>query len=169
MRVYLIRHGEAADPAHHDRDEERPLTAPGRARVRRSAAAWAASGEPAPELWIVSPYVRAVQTAEIFAAVFGSEAPIAIWRGLVPDARVSETIERVEAEAPACVALVGHQPLMGGIAAFLLGWSRVPAQVKPGAILAIDRDDEGAGLLAWHMPPPAEGDEPRILRSPRGG
>jgi len=136
--------------------------------VRRSAAAWAASGEPAPALWIVSPYVRAVQTAEVCAAAFESDAPIGTWRGLVPDARVSTAIERIGAEAPACVALVGHQPLMGGIAAFLLGWSTVPAQVQPGAILAVDRDDEGAGLLAWHMPPPADGEAPRLLRPARG-
>lgn len=167
MRVYLLRHGEAADPILSDRDDDRPLTQAGRERLRRSAAAWAASGEPAPDLWIVSPLVRAVQTAEICASAFGSDAPIEIWRGLVPDARVSAAVERVEAEARPCVALVGHQPLMGGIAAFLLGWSTVPAQVQPGAILAVDRDDEGLGRLAWHMPPPMGADAPRILRPPQ--
>ncbi|HEY0839313.1 MAG TPA: phosphohistidine phosphatase SixA [Vulgatibacter sp.] len=165
MRIYLVRHGFAADGMEYDRDDDRPLTAAGRERVRRSAAVWATSGEEAPSLWIVSPLVRAVQTAEIAVSAFGSDAPVEIWRGLLPDSRVSSAVERIEAEA-GTVALVGHQPLMGGIAAFLLGWSTVPAQVQPGAILAIDRVDEGAGRLAWHMPPPADGEEPRLLRPP---
>ncbi|AKU89691.1 phosphohistidine phosphatase SixA [Vulgatibacter incomptus] len=163
MRVYLMRHGEAADVGGYDRDDDRPLTSDGRRRVRLGAKLWAERGDPAPEAWLVSPLVRAVQTAEICASAFASESPIEVSRELLPDARVSVAAERIEREAASAIALVGHQPLMGGLAAYLLGLRTVPSQVQPGAILAIDLQDEGAGRLAWHLVPNADGQGPRIL------
>ena len=66
IRVFLVRHGIAADAAPGQPDESRPLTAKGRRRFRRTARAFARLGERVDKL-ITSPLVRAVQTAEILA------------------------------------------------------------------------------------------------------
>ena len=51
MRIYLVRHGKAADEG-YSIDEHRPLTDDGRALMRRNAKAWSKRSGPAPELWI---------------------------------------------------------------------------------------------------------------------
>ena len=68
MKIYLVRHGKAVDEGYRV-DEHRPLTAEGRELMRRTAKAWA-KREKVPERWLVSPLVRAVQTAEICLDAF---------------------------------------------------------------------------------------------------
>ena len=68
MEIYIVRHGIAID--REDRkcppDPERYLTEEGIEKTKRVAAAVAALGA-SPDLLLSSPYVRAMQTAEIFA------------------------------------------------------------------------------------------------------
>lgn len=180
MRVYLVRHGFAADGSGYDGDEDRPLTDEGRRRLRLTAATWTTLPDPVPERWLVSPYVRAVQTAEFLVASFAasasgaalngvsSETPptavaVQISRDFVPEALVSRAADRIREESAAAIAVVAHQPLLGGLAAFLLGWPSVPAQVQPGAILAIDLPDDGPGELAWHLSAPSGVEGPKLL------
>lgn len=164
MRVYLVRHGVAAPPG-AGVDEHRPLTEEGRAAFRASAAIWAAQA-PAPTRWIVSPLVRAVQTAEIALGAFGAPGPVEVSDVLVPEGRISAAAQLVDDHFGETLALVGHQPLMGGLAAFLLGLRSVPAALQPGAILALDLPDaanDPGPRLAWHLRP---GDPPRLLVPP---
>ncbi len=163
MRVYLVRHGVAAHGG-YDLDDHRPLTDEGRKLFRESALAWTEQGG-SPTRWIVSPLVRAVQTAEIAIGAFGEEGPLEISPALLPDARVSAAAQLVDDHFGETLALVGHNPLMGALAAFLLGLRSVPAQLQPGAVLALDLPEgEGeAPRLAWHLVP---GDPPRLLVPP---
>ena len=64
MRIYIVRHGKAADEGYNF-DEDRPLTDEGRALMRVTAKAWVKLGDAKPEVWLSSPLVRAVQTCEI--------------------------------------------------------------------------------------------------------
>lgn len=163
MRVYLVRHGRAAGPGTGS-DEERPLTDDGRRALRASAKVWVESGEPAPTRWLVSPLVRAVQTAELLLGAFGRDGALTIHAELIPEGRVSAAAQLVDDHFGETLAVVGHQPMIGALAAFLLGLRSVPAQVQPGAVLALDLpDDGGAPRLAWHLVP---GEEPRLLRPP---
>lgn len=166
MRVYLMRHGIAADG--YAVDEHRPLTLEGRRKAREIAALWASSGEPRPERWIVSPLVRAVQTCEIVVDAFGVEGPVEVSGDLTPDSRVSVAAELVDGHFGEVLALVGHQPLIGSLAAFLLGLRSVPAAVQPGAVLAIDLPEEEGEepALAWHLIPGMGDEAPRLLRPP---
>ncbi|MBN9165380.1 MAG: histidine phosphatase family protein, partial [Myxococcales bacterium] len=68
MKLYVMRHGPAEDNAPTGRDEDRALTPAGRERTRAVARALLAADE-APLTIIASPLVRALQTAEIVAAV----------------------------------------------------------------------------------------------------
>ncbi len=164
MRIYLVRHGEAV-PSGYAHDGDRPLTDEGRARVKRTAAVWTAAGEPAPELWLVSPLVRAVQTAELYLAAFGQNGPVATSRTLEPAGRlygVIELVDRFSASRKA-IALVGHQPLLGEIAAQLLGIGALPGPIEPGGVLAVDLDAaENPGRFAFYLEPAKAGQDARI-------
>ncbi|HEV8248786.1 MAG TPA: phosphohistidine phosphatase SixA [Gaiellaceae bacterium] len=114
MRVYLVRHGEAAPG---EPDEERRLTPEGREQSRR-VAEQLASAQPRPDAVLHSPLVRARETAELIAAPLGIEPE--------PDDRLAPgaTTDNVRAAAAGrgeAVVLVGHQPDCGRVAAELTG------------------------------------------------
>ena len=68
MKLYVMRHGPAADDSPSGRDADRALTAAGRERVAAVAQALFDNGE-APFAILSSPLVRAVETAEIVSEV----------------------------------------------------------------------------------------------------
>src|SRR5258708_35002561 len=70
MQLYIVRHGIAIDREDPKcpPDPERYLTEEGVEKTREVAKGVAAFGA-APDLFLSSPYVRAMQTAEIFAGV----------------------------------------------------------------------------------------------------
>lgn len=164
MRVYLMRHGEAVPPGSRVQEEDRYLTVDGRRRVRESAEAWALRDDPAPDGWIVSPLVRAVQTCEICVYAHASQAEVEISHRLLPTGRVSFVADLIEERADQNLAIVGHQPLLGGLAAYLLGWETVPAHLEPGAILALDFRGPGDAQLVWHGVPAQDERGPLFLK-----
>ena len=68
VKLYVMRHGPAEDNSPTGRDGDRALTLDGRERTRAVARALLAQDE-APLTIVSSPLVRALQTAEIVAAV----------------------------------------------------------------------------------------------------
>ena len=72
MILYLVRHGIAVDrnDPKSPPEPERPLTAKGVQKTRAAALGLQALGAK-PDVLITSPYVRAAQTAEIFAEALG--------------------------------------------------------------------------------------------------
>ena len=66
MKLWLARHGEAADTGHASSDHARQLTDLGRRQVSQLTR-WLLEREEAPELILHSPLVRARQTAETIA------------------------------------------------------------------------------------------------------
>src|SRR5438309_12026701 len=95
IRIYLVRHGIAVDPAEKGAldDYSRPLTARGRRRFRRLARAFARLGEP-PDFIFTSPLVRAVQTAEILAGTLRASEV-----GVLDELRPEAGVGRLLAEA----------------------------------------------------------------------
>jgi phosphohistidine phosphatase len=85
MQVHLLRHGTAEEINPGGSDAERRLTPAGRGEVRR-AAECARRARVAPTLILSSPYVRAVETAEITAAVLGYSRAIVRTELLIPSA-----------------------------------------------------------------------------------
>jgi phosphohistidine phosphatase len=163
-RVYLVRHGKAAEEG-HERDEDRPLTDEGRQRMRRNAAALADAAAPVPEVWLTSPLVRAVQTAEIGVAAFGADGPVEVTRALLPSGSVGALVSLIDGRPETSIALVGHEPLLSALAAHLLGRSSLGAPFKKGAVIALDLPrGAGAGRLAFHLRPAADDRDPEIQR-----
>jgi phosphohistidine phosphatase len=116
--VLVMRHGPA-EPAGHGKDADRRLTAEGRKRTRRAAAALAVIA-PIPARIYTSPLVRARETAEILAAATGAASPL-VTPLLAPGfARANLVRELVHARIEP-LAIVGHEPDLSGFVGWLLG------------------------------------------------
>src|SRR5512145_3051643 len=103
-----------------------------------------------------SPLVRARQTAEILAAGLDGKPPIKVLDALSPghtSASVMTHLARVAKRRR--IALVGHEPELGELAAHLIGAGRALA-FKKGGICRIDLGSltsKRAASLTWFLPP----------------
>jgi len=161
FELHLIRHAIAAErgDAWPD-DAKRPLTDDGIDRMRKAARGLARL-DVALDLVLSSPLVRARQTADIVAAALASRPPIVTIDSLAPGSGYAALIADLEKHAKRTrIALVGHEPGLGEIAARLIG-SRHGIEFKKGAICRIDIDEippSGPGRLRWFL-------TPRMLRA----
>jgi phosphohistidine phosphatase len=160
MQLLVIRHAIAEDReafASSGRDDsERPLTAPGRDKMRRTAAGLRRVA-PQIDLLASSPYVRAMQTAELVAEAYGIDS-IKRVDALVPDTPLQQLLVWLQRKASVdVVAIVGHEPHLGELVTWLMSGlpeSRVEMK-KGGAGLLEFAGQPGAGLgvLQWLMTP----------------
>lgn len=135
MKLYVMRHGPAEDHASTGRDGDRALTPSGRDRVRSVSRVLVEQDE-APFTIFSSPLVRALQTAEIVAAVTkldervrGSEAArasgatgaVEIRRELAPGGDSHELAFQAAREGRRRVMIVGHEPDLSSLVARLIG------------------------------------------------
>jgi phosphohistidine phosphatase len=160
LELYLIRHGVAAErgPSYPD-DAKRPLTSEGIAKLRREAKALVELDVDFDQI-ISSPLVRTKQTADVFAEVFPSHPPIATSDALAPEGTIADVVQEIgKLRRKGRIALVGHEPNIGELAARLIG-AATPLGFKKGAICRIDFEappPKGHGQLLWFL-------TPRILR-----
>jgi len=110
MQILLMRHGAAVGYGAVDRDEDRWLTAEGRAAVQRHARLLREAGLALDIVW-TSPLVRAVQTAELLSDVLGCPN-VRTHSAMAPDrGSVDEALAPVAAGGDSeVIALVGHEP-----------------------------------------------------------
>ena len=156
LELYLIRHGVAEERGEDwPDDSKRPLTADGISRLRK-----AARGLNALEIGfdqiVSSPLVRTRQTADVFSMELKGAPPIALSDALAPAGSSSSVIQEITRHVrKARVALVGHEPNLGELAAQLIG-ARAPLEFKKGGICRIDFDmlpPKGGGMLRWFLTP----------------
>lgn len=160
LELYLIRHGVAAERGdEYPDDSKRPLTHEGIARLRREARALNALGVELNHI-IASPLVRTKQTAEVLAQHMTSKPSVSTSDALAPAGTPAAVLHELARHMrKASVALVGHEPNIGELAARLIG-SRVPLEFKKGAVCRIDFEvfpPKGTGHLRWFL-------TPRVLR-----
>ena len=161
LELYLVRHGIAAErgPDYPD-DSKRPLTNKGMTALKREAKALNALGIGF-DLIITSPLTRTRQTAEILAEHLEGKPTVIHSDALAPAGTPAAVMQEIARHArKARIALVGHEPNIGELAARLIG-ARSPIEFKKGAICRIDFDvlpPKALGQLRWFMPP-------RVLRN----
>jgi phosphohistidine phosphatase len=154
IELYLIRHGLAEErgDAWPD-DSKRPLSTKGVARLRRTLAALSTLGVTFDQV-LTSPFVRTRQTAEILAQA--GKAPIVSTSALAPGGTAAHTIEELGRYGTRKrIALIGHEPDIGELAARLLG-VRAPLEFKKGGICRIDVETlppARGGHLRWFATP----------------
>ena len=156
LELYLIRHGLAAERGEeYPDDSKRPLTSEGLARLRKEAKALDNLDVSFDQI-LSSPLVRAKQTAEVFTEVMKSKPPVAFSDALTPAGTPAAVIQELSRHMrKASVALVGHEPNMGELAAHLIG-AKVALPFKKGAICRIDFSvfpPKGKGQLIWFVTP----------------
>ena len=154
--LYLIRHGiaDARGEAWPD-DSKRPLTQDGMARLRKAARALERAGVKL-DVIVTSPLVRTRQTAELIAGGLDPHPHILTADSLAPGGTTAAVLADLEKQAKReRIALVGHEPGIGELAARLIG-SRHPIPFKKGAICRIDVEGlppAGPGDLRWMLTP----------------
>lgn len=154
MDLVLFRHGVAEDREIFARsgtgDEERPLTERGRRKVYGAARGLKAL-LPRIDLLATSPLLRARQTAEILAEIYGRPAAIAV-RELEPGGSRAGLLRWLRGQAQdATLVLVGHEPNLGELARWLTDGPEPIALKKGGACLLRVAGDlrAGSAALAW--------------------
>ncbi len=158
MQLYIVRHGIAIDREDPKcpPDPERYLTEEGFEKTRQVAKGVAALDVKA-GLFLTSPYVRATQTAEIFADAL-SYAKQKIRRSdlLLPGAEPSLLFRELAKEKQASsVFLFGHAPQLDDLIATALGSKKhLTALKKAGvALIELKRVSAPIGVLVWLATP----------------
>ena len=154
MELYIVRHGMAIDredpqcPA----DPERYLTEEGFAKTKQVAKGVFALGA-TPDLLLSSPYVRAMQTAELFADALGySKQKIRKTEALLPGNDPLGLFRELAREKQASsVFCFGHAPQLDEVIAYALGSKHVVTALKKAGVALVElrRVSPPSGTLAW--------------------
>ena len=160
MQLLVIRHAIAEDAetfAGTGRDDsERPLTEEGRDKMRRGVEGLRRLVTKI-ELLAASPYVRAMQTAELVAEGYGWDADrITRVESLVPDAPLERFQSWVQRQSKArTIAIVGHEPHLSILVTWMMsGLRESRLELKKGGACLLEFDGQpgpGVGVMQWLM------------------
>ncbi|HET7150571.1 MAG TPA: phosphohistidine phosphatase SixA [Candidatus Acidoferrum sp.] len=158
MQLYIVRHGIAIDREDPQcpPDPDRYLTEEGVEKtkgVARGLAALGVSGD----LFLTSPYVRAVQTAEIVASTLGYEKQkIRRTDSLLPGTEPSLLFRELARDKQASAVLVfGHAPHLDDLIATAVGAKKHLSELKKAgvALIELKRISPPIGMLVWLATP----------------
>lgn len=123
--------------------------------MREVAARLMAIGETA-DVVLTSPLTRASETASILLEAWSPLPKVKVIEALAPGNTPADTMAALAAYSrTARVALVGHEPDLGELAAWLIG-SKRPLPFKKGGVARIDVDlpaRPNSGRLIWLVTP----------------
>lgn len=158
MKLYLLRHAEAAD-AHPD--SSRPLTAKGRADAQALGTYLNTQLQLQVDAIWHSPYVRAKETVDSLCQGYGHAfAPFEEVPCITPEDDPRQLDAPLqELEGP--VLIVSHNPYLSYFASWLLtgSFDRLGVRFKKAGLLCIEyfprrgRSVGGAALLRWMVTP----------------
>ena len=154
--LYLVRHAIAAERGSEwPDDNKRPLTERGISRFKEVVKGLRHLDVAVDEIF-TSPLVRARQTADLLAAGLDGKPPVKVLDALAPGHSFTSFMSQLAKVAKRRrVALVGHEPDLGELAAHLIGAGRALA-FKKGGVCRIDigsLSSRRAGSLIWFFPP----------------
>jgi phosphohistidine phosphatase len=158
MQLFIVRHGIAVDredpkcPA----DPDRFLTDEGIEKTRQVAQGVAEVGA-APDLMLTSPYLRALQTAEIFATQVGyAKQKIKKSDFLLPGAEPLQLFRELAKDKELSVVFVfGHAPHLDDVLATALGTKHHISSLKKAGVAHVElrRLVPPSGELIWLATP----------------
>jgi phosphohistidine phosphatase len=142
------------------RDADRALTSEGEKKLKDVMKRARAAGC-MPSVIVTSPYLRARQTAEIAARELQFGESLVEMAELTPMSAPLETWSELRAfRDEEAVMLVGHEPHMGLMTAFVLGTPELLVDFKKGALVRVDVPGYTArprGVLKWMIAPKLAG------------
>jgi phosphohistidine phosphatase len=139
MDLYIVRHGIAEDLSSDGSDASRALTARGRRRLEKSVRGLKRL-DIAFDRVLFSPLLRAQESAEILMDLCdedaGCESEVLIELAAPPG---TELLARLASATQEHVALVGHEPWLSQLAAWLTcGW-RVFDEAATGCVFELEK------------------------------
>lgn len=156
MILYVVRHGIAVDRTDPKSppEAERPLTAKGVQKTRSAALGLVAFGAK-PDVLVTSPFVRAAQTAEIFAEALGfSPDKIRVSDTLKPSANPADTMKELSQMKAKELAIFGHAPHIDLLVAYLAGARGPFTELKKAGVACFEHGNaHGKWMLKWILTP----------------
>ena len=158
MQLYIVRHGIAIDREDPKcpPEAERYLTEEGVEKTKQVAKGIAALGIHA-DLMVSSPYVRAMQTAAIFAAALDyPKQKIRRTDSLLPGAEPTAILRELARDKNASsVFCFGHAPHVDGLLAAAVGASHHITSMKKAGVglVELKRFSPPNGQLVWLATP----------------
>jgi len=154
VKVYILRHAEAEPRGPAVAEAERRLTAEGK-RELRAVLRLARDAGVEPDVILASPWTRALETAMAARDAFGAEQVVET-KALLPDVLPTHIWGEIRSLRPLKeIMVVGHEPHLSRLAAFLLE-APVAIDLKKAAIVRIDvqeREGPPRGVLKWMLTP----------------
>lgn len=157
MLLYLMRHGIAIDREDPNcpPDPERFLTKKGMEKTRAVAQGLRALGIK-PDVMLASPFVRAVQTAEVTAAALGfARDRIRRTETLIFGHKPAELFRELAKVRGKEIMCFGHAPHLDEVIAFALGCRAPITSLKKAGVACLELEATSAprGALLWlHTP-----------------
>jgi phosphohistidine phosphatase len=158
MDLYICRHGIAAELGEDGitRDADRPLTAEGKRKLNQIGKALNLL-EIEVELVVSSPYVRAIETAEILYDSLHVQRAMEVTEELIPNGNVRQFLALMRKLNPKSVLVVGHEPYLSSLIALLVSGNPDAAiLMKKASIckLVVNRLEFGrCACLEWLLTP----------------
>jgi phosphohistidine phosphatase len=158
MHLYIVRHGIAIDREDPKcpPEAERFLTEEGIERTKQVAKGIAGLGAHA-DLMVSSPYLRATQTAAIFASALDyPENKIRHTESLLPGAAPGALLRELAREKNASsIFCFGHAPHVDGLLAAAVGAQRPITSMKKAGVAFVElkRVSPPSGQLVWLVTP----------------
>ena len=140
MRLYLARHGVAVDrdDPNCPSDPERPLTPKGMKKTHAAALGLFALGVK-PDVMLTSPWLRAVQTAEIFSEVIGFSSNKIVrtdtLKGTSTPAELLRELAKLKAKEVLCF---GHEPHLHLVIGQILHTGARITELKKAGVACLD-------------------------------
>ena len=144
MKLFLMRHGEA-EPYRQD-DSSRALTATGRASVASKQGLL-----PAIDLMVVSPYLRALQTADILVGEGLQVSYRVVDDRVTPDCSLQPIIDELLNPTLQTQLIVAHNPLLSRLVSLLCGDQARSVALATAEVACLEADEflPGCAKLLW--------------------
>lgn len=156
MEIYLLRHAIAEDAKPGGSDAERALTDTGRQKLQ-DVLRRCCTAQVSPSLILTSPYVRAVQTAELAAETLGYKKKLVRTDALLPMSSPQQAWEEIRLHKnESQILLAGHEPMLSRCVCYLLGAPTLRVELKKAGTVRVTIDHFGAepaGILCWMLTP----------------
>ncbi|MCX7944677.1 MAG: phosphohistidine phosphatase SixA [Deltaproteobacteria bacterium] len=161
MKVLFVRHALAMDKKKFaqtkKKDSERPLTAKGLKDINRVGKILKKIIVNEVDKIYSSPYLRALQTAEVLGKIYKREVETVDF--LSPEADPGEMISFIKRLPDDCVLfMVGHNPSMGNLIGRLVTNKNIPiVSLKKAGVAIVDVEKKGSTIvkaeLIWVLQP----------------
>ena len=153
MHLLIIRHAEAAPLGDSGTsDADRPLTAQGHAQAKALGRLLHRQGVRLDRI-VTSPLLRARQTAEALRTELGPETPaVTVNEELGPGGKRRKLARSLRELGGNCVGVVGHEPDLGILLAWLIGSKKAQIKLEKGGAADVSFPEElrkRMGSLVW--------------------